>query len=111
MPYDIQLASRIRQVLLAEPGLSEKRMFGGLAFMLDATMAVCAGSSGGLMVRVDPALLESLTELPHARPFEMRGQAMSGWLHVDGEALGGDDDDLRRWVAHGVARARYLAAQ
>jgi TfoX/Sxy family transcriptional regulator of competence genes len=110
MAYDVELADRIRAVLQAEPGLTERRMFGGLAFLVQGNMAVSASSQGGLLLRVDPAETESLTSEPHVRRFEMRGRAMDGWLRVAAEMVE-DDDDLRRWVGHGIGYARSLPAK
>ena len=90
-----------------EPGLSEKRMFGGLAFLIDGKLAVGASSMGGLLLRIDPALTESLVSEPHVRPFDIRGRQMNGWLRDDAEVLK-SDDELRRWVSHGVTCARSL---
>ncbi len=108
MTYDHELADRIREEAQDERGLTEKGMFGGLAFLVNGNMAVSAGSQGGLMVRIDPAMAESLVGAPHVRRFEMRGREMDGWLRVDAEALV-SDAELRRWVRHGVAYARSLA--
>jgi TfoX N-terminal domain len=105
--YDEELAERVRAVVHAEPGLSEMRMFGGLAFLLNGNMAVSASGQGGLLLRVDPATTETLIREPHVQRFEMRGRAMDGWLHVAAEAVD-SGDDLRRWVGHGVAYARSL---
>ena len=107
MAYDEELANRVRQVIHGEPGLSEKRMFGGLAFLIDGKLAVSASSKGGLLVRNDPALTESLVSEPHVQPFEMRGRAMTGWLRVDAEVLEADVE-LRRWVGYGLNYARSL---
>ncbi len=107
MAYDAQLANRIRQVGQAEPGLTERRMFGGLAFLIYGNMAVSASSKGGLLLRIDPVQTESLVSEPHVRRFEMRGREMDGWLRVDAEAIE-VDDDLRRWVSHGLTYARSL---
>ena len=107
MAYDVELADRIREVVQAEPGLSEKRMFGGLAFLVNGNMAVSASSRGGLLLRVDPARTESLVDGEHVRRFEMRGREMDGWLDVDVEAVP-TDDALQRWVEHGLAYARSL---
>lgn len=106
MAYDEELAERIRDVIEGEP-LSEKPMFGGLAFLVHGNMAVAASSQGNLIVRIDPADAESLTQGPHARRMEMRGRAMDGWLRVDLEALE-TDADLRRWVDVGLTYARSL---
>ena len=107
MAHDVQLADRIRDLVRGEPGTSEKQMFGGLAFLVDGTMAVSVSSEGGLLVRVDPALEESDERAARARPFEMGGRRMSGWRHVDVEGLA-TDEELRWWVDRGIARARSL---
>jgi len=107
MAYDVELADRVRAVVAGEPGLTEQRMFGGLAFLLHGTMAVAAAGQGGLLLRVDPARTESLLNEPHVRRFQMRGREMDGWLQVDAAAVE-TEDDLRSWVAHGVAYARSL---
>lgn len=107
MAYDIDLADRIREVVQAEPGLTERSMFGGLAFLIHGNMAVSASGKGGLLLRVDPAQTESLIAEPHVRRFEMRGREMDGWLRVAPEAIEADDD-LRGWVSHGVTYARSL---
>ena len=107
MAYDDELANRIREVVQAEAGLTEKRMFGGLAFLIHDNMAVSASSKGGLLLRIDPAASEVLVSAPHVQRFVMRGREMDGWLLVGAEALE-TDDELRRWVSHGVAYARSL---
>ncbi len=107
MAYDEELAARLREVLAGEPGLSEKRMFGGLGFLLDGTLAVSASSKGGLLLRVDPDETESLLSEPSVQPFEMRGREMTGWLWVSAEAVR-SDAELRQWVERGVTRARSL---
>lgn len=109
MAYDDQLAARLRDVLTGEPGLTEKRMFGGLAFLVDGSLAVSASSKGGLMLRVDPRDAESLLGEPSVQPFEMRGREMAGWLWVQDDAVA-TDADLRRWVGLGLARARAVNA-
>jgi TfoX/Sxy family transcriptional regulator of competence genes len=107
MAYDLELAERVRAVVRAEPGVTERRMFGGLAFLIHGNMAVSASGQGGLLLRVDPAETESLIRAPHVRRFEMRGREMNGWLRVDAAAVEGDDD-LRGWVRRGVRYARSL---
>ena len=107
MAYDEELADRVRAQVEQESGLTEKRMFGGLAFLIDGHMAVSASSKGGLMVRIDPADTEALLREPNARPFEMRGREMDGWLRVDVDASAGDDE-LAPWISRGVAYARSL---
>jgi len=105
--YDVELADRIRAIVQAEPGLTEQRMFGGLAFLIGGNMAVSASGQGGLLLRIAPAETESLISEPHVRRFEMRGREMDGWLRVDAKAVE-SDDDLRSWVRHGVTYARSL---
>jgi TfoX N-terminal domain len=108
--YDDELANRIRRVVQDEPGLSEKRMFGGLAFLVNGHMAVSASSQGGILLRIDPAQSQYLVDHEHVRRFSMRGREMNGWLHVDVEVLE-TDDELRGWVNHGLAYARSLEAK
>jgi hypothetical protein len=105
MAYDEELAERIRELVEDEPGLAEKRMFGGLAFLINGNMAVSASGQGGLLLRVDPAQTESLIQQPHARRFQMRGREMNGWLHIDEEVA---PEEFRRWVEIGVSYARSL---
>ncbi|MCW2764190.1 MAG: hypothetical protein JWO11_149 [Nocardioides sp.] len=107
MAYDEHLAGRLREVVEGEPGLTEKKMFGGLAFLIDGHLAVSASSQGGLLLRTDPAQTEALLEEPHAEPFVMRGSEMSGWLRIDPDGLG-SEEDLERWVEVGVSYARSL---
>ena len=107
MPFDPELADRIRDVVRGEAGVTEKRMFGGLAFLVDGRLAASASSRGGMLVRVDPADTASLLQEPGVGPFEMRGQAMDGWLHVELDAVR-TDEELRAWVDRGVTYARSL---
>lgn len=107
MAYDEVLAQRIHDLLDGEEGLTSKKMFGGLGFMLDGHMAVAAASSGGLMVRADPATGEQWVDGETVRPMEMRGRAMHGWLVVDGEAVA-DDEQLQVWVDRGASYVRTL---
>ncbi|MEO6324926.1 MAG: TfoX/Sxy family protein [Thermoanaerobaculia bacterium] len=108
MAYDQELAGRLREVIQAEPGLTEKPMFGGLAFLVHGKMAVSASGQDGLLLRIDPADAASLVSHEHVRRFEMRGREMDGWLRVDAEALG-NDDELVHWVDYGLTYARSLA--
>jgi hypothetical protein len=105
--YDEELAERIRERVAGEDGMTEKRMFGGLAFLINGNMAVSASGQGGLLLRVDPAQTDELVRAPHARRFEMRGREMDGWLRIDPAAVG-TDTDLARWVGIGVGYARSL---
>ncbi len=107
MAYDEDLANRIRELIAAEPDLREQAMFGGLAFLVGGRMSVAASGQGGLMVRVDPEETDVLLAKPHARPFEMRGRPMHGWLRVDPEGLR-TKRQLEPWVKRGVAYARTL---
>jgi TfoX/Sxy family transcriptional regulator of competence genes len=107
MAYDEELADRLRELVQGERGVTEKRMFGGLAFLINGNMAVSASSQGGLLLRVDPAETDTLVEDPAARRFVMRGREMDGWLRVDAAGLS-TDRKLQQWVARGVAYARSL---
>ncbi len=107
MAYDERLAERIRALVEDEEGVSEKRMFGGLAFLVNGNMSVSASGQGGLLLRVDPERADDLLEQPHAEPFVMRGRPMDGWLRVEEGGLQ-SDESLARWVGHGVAYARSL---
>ncbi|MDQ6936530.1 MAG: TfoX/Sxy family protein [Actinomycetota bacterium] len=107
MAYDEELASRVRECVEGEEGMTEKRMFGGLAFLINGHLAVSASGQGGLLLRIDPAQTEELVREPHVQRFEMRGREMDGWLRIDAPALE-TDDDLQRWAGRGVAYARSL---
>jgi len=108
--YDEDLADRIRELIAGEPDLSEQTMFGGLAFLVAGKMSVAASGQGGLMVRVDPEQTDVLLAKPHARPFEMRGRPMQGWLRVDAEGVR-TKRQLKPWVNRGVAYARTLPSK
>jgi hypothetical protein len=107
MAYDAELADRIRETLHGEPGLTERRMFGGLAFLVDGHLAASASSRGGVLVRVDPGETATLVEEPHVGRFEMRGREMDGWLLVGVDAVD-TAERLRLWVGRGVTYARSL---
>jgi TfoX/Sxy family transcriptional regulator of competence genes len=110
MPYDEDLARRIRELIAAEPDVTERRMFGGLAFLVAGNMSVAASGQGGLMVRVEPEETDALVAKPHARTFEMRGRAMQGWLRVDAQGVR-TKRQLEPWVRRGVAYARSLPSK
>ena len=110
MAYDEKLADRIRELLEGEPGLTEKKMFGGLAFLLGGNMAVAASGQGGILVRVDPAESEKLLASSSARPMEMRGKPMRGWLRVDADDVR-TKRQLARWVKHGATFASSLPSK
>jgi hypothetical protein len=105
--YDEELAERIRSLLAAEEGLTEKKMFGGLGFMIGGNMAVAASGQGGLLVRVDPQESSSLVESTPAYNMVMRGRPMDGWLRVDAADVAAGPA-LAEWVGRGVAYARAL---
>jgi TfoX/Sxy family transcriptional regulator of competence genes len=107
MAYDEDLADRIRELLAAEPELTEQKMFGGLAFLVHGNMALAASGQGGLLVRVDPAASEKLVATTDAEPMVMRGRSMPGWLRVDAEQVR-TKRQLRKWVALGTAYAGSL---
>jgi TfoX/Sxy family transcriptional regulator of competence genes len=108
--YDEKLADRIRQLMPDSAPVTEQKMFGGLAFLVGGNMAVAASGQGGLMVRVDPAQSEALVAKSNARPMEMRGRAMAGWLRVDTEDVL-TKAQLAKWVKTGVAYASSLPAK
>ncbi len=110
MAYDEDLAGRIRELLGSEPGLTEQKMFGGLAFLIGGNMAVAASGQGGAMIRVDPDESDALVEATEAYPMEMRGREMRGWLRVDVEHLA-SDEELAAWVERGKTYARSLPAK
>jgi TfoX/Sxy family transcriptional regulator of competence genes len=107
MGYDEALASRVRNLIGAAPGVAETKMFGGLAFLVHGNMAIAASGQGGVLVRVDPAESEQIVAGSKARPAEMRGRLMAGWLRVDATDLG-SDAELSEWVDRGLAFARSL---
>jgi len=107
MAYDEDLANLIRELIAAEPGLTEQAMFGGLAFLIGGNMAIAASGQGGLLVRVDPEETDALAAKPHAGRFEMRGRQMQGWLRVDAEGAR-TKRQLEPWVRRGAAYARSL---
>jgi hypothetical protein len=107
MAYDEELANRIRELIPAESGVEEKRMFGGLAFLIGGNMSVSASGQGGLLLRCDPVETEALLRERHAHRFEMRGRRMDGWLRVDADGLR-TRRQLERWVSRAVAYGRSL---
>ena len=107
MAYDEELAARIRALLGSRVGLTEQKMFGGLAFLIGRNMAVAASGQGGLMVRVDPDESDALVATTPAETMEMRGRQMSGWLRVDTADVA-DDAVLAEWVERGANYAESL---
>jgi len=108
--YDEELAARIRALVAAEPSLTEKKMFGGLAFLVGGNMAIAASGQGGVLVRVDPEQSDELVGTTDAYLMEMRGRSMAGWLRVDPEHVR-TDGELAKWVDLGIAYARSLPAK
>jgi TfoX/Sxy family transcriptional regulator of competence genes len=110
MAYDHELADRVRDLMAAED-VEEKKMFGGLAFLIGGNMSVAASGQGGLMVRVDPSVTDELLAEPGAKEFEMGGRGpMKGWLRVSPDVLS-DEETLATWVTRGVTYARSLPAK
>ena len=101
MAYDETLAARVRDLVAAHGAAEEKRMFGGLAFMLGGRMAVCVSGQGGLLLKVGEDAVPGLLG-DHVAPMEMGGRASRSWVRVAPEALG-SDGELEDWVARGVA--------
>jgi TfoX N-terminal domain len=105
--FDEDLAVRIRDLVRTERGLTEKTMFGGLAFLIGGNMAISASGQGGVLVRVDPDKSVELAGGPHAQVAVMRGREMPGWLRVEADGVR-TKAQLQRWVDEGVAYARSL---
>jgi TfoX/Sxy family transcriptional regulator of competence genes len=105
--YDEELADRIRELVAGEKSLTEKKMFGGLAFLIGGNMAVAASGQGGILVRVDPDETEKLVSTTKAERMVMRGRTMDGWLRVDAADVK-QRRSLATWVGRGVAYARSL---
>ena len=106
--YDEDIAARIRKQLAGEPRLTEKKMFGGLAFLIRGNMAIAASNQGSAMVRVDPAQSDALVATTKATLVNMRGRDMPGWLRVSSDDLS-TDDELALWVEMGTWYARSLS--
>lgn len=110
MAYDLHLADRVRELLVDGPALTEQLMFGGLAFLAAGKIVIAASRQGGLLVRVDPARADLLLATTNARPMEMKGRVIRGWLHVDGDDLR-TERQLAQWIAVGTATARSAPAR
>jgi hypothetical protein len=110
MAYDENLADRIRELVGSDADVTEQKMFGGLAFLIGGNMAVAASGQGGVLVRVDPAQSDALVATTNARPMEMRGRQMQGWLRVDPEDVR-TTRQLAKWVQLGTTYARSLPAK
>ena len=107
MAYDEDLADRIREQLSGEKGLEEKRMFGGLAFLINGNMAVAASGQGGLLVRVAPNDTDKLVDGKHVSPMVMAGREARGWLRVATDGVK-TKRQLQSWVSRGAGYARTL---
>ncbi|NUP75731.1 MAG: TfoX/Sxy family protein [Sinomonas sp.] len=107
MAYDTELAERIRDLLTGKAEFTEKKMFGGLAFLIGGNMAVSASGHGGMLLRADPSASDELCSNPGIERAIMQGRAMDGWLRVADSAIA-SDDDLERWVQVGVLYASSL---
>jgi hypothetical protein len=110
MSYDEDLAHRVRELLAGERGLDEKRMFGGLAFLIDGNMSVCVSGQGGLMVRVPREDSEKLLDRDHVEPMIMAGRETHGWLRVSVEGVK-TKRQLQGWVKRGVDYAKSFPAK
>ena len=108
MAYDEDIANRIRELISDQSGVTEKKMFGGLAFLVSGNMAIAASGQGGIMVRVDPGQSDSIVASSKAYPAEMRGRPMAGWLRVAPEDVR-TQRQLAKWVKLGVGYAGSLA--
>ena len=107
MAYDEELADRIRSLLGGRAGSTEKKMFGGLAFLIGGNMAIAASGQGGILVRVDPEESDELVATTPAELMEMRGRRMGGWLRVDTADVA-TDGELAAWVERGAGYAASL---
>jgi TfoX/Sxy family transcriptional regulator of competence genes len=107
MAYDEDLAGRIRELVAAEKGIEEKRMFGGLAFLVNGNMSVAVSGHGGLMVRVPRDDTEKLLAREHVEPMVMAGREIRGWLRVSDDGVK-SKRQLQGWVSRGVDYAKSL---
>lgn len=107
MAYDEELAERIRKLIGKKDGMSEKKMFGGLAFLVDGNMSVAASGQGGLLVRINPDQSDKLLATTKAEIMEMRGHGMPGWLRVNSADVK-SDSELKRWVDLSISYAGKL---
>jgi TfoX/Sxy family transcriptional regulator of competence genes len=107
MAYDEDLANRLRELLADEDGVTERKMFGGLAFLMHGNLSVSASRNGGLLVRIDPADTDAALARPHVELMAMGGRTMDGWITVAPEGLK-TKRQLAAWVKRGVAFAKTL---
>jgi TfoX/Sxy family transcriptional regulator of competence genes len=107
MPYDEDLVNRVRELLADHVAITEKKMFGGLAFLLHGHMSVSASRTGGLLVRIDPANSQAALERPHVTLMTMGGRTMEGWMIVAAEGLK-TRRELSAWVERAVSYVKTL---
>jgi TfoX/Sxy family transcriptional regulator of competence genes len=107
MPYDEDLANRLRELLADQDGITEKKMFGGLAFLLDGHMSVSASGRGGLLARIDPDETEAMLKKEHVALMEMGGRTMHGWLRVAPEGVK-TKRQLDSWVKRSIGYVKTL---
>lgn len=107
MAYDEDLANRVRELIADEPGVVEKKMFGGLAFLVGGNMAIAASGQGGVLVRVDPEKSDHLIDTTKAEVAVMRDRPMTGWLRVASNDIV-TKRQLAKWVNLGLTYARSL---
>jgi TfoX/Sxy family transcriptional regulator of competence genes len=105
--YDTDLAERLREALSSEPDVTERKMFGGLAFLVRGHMTVVASSQGGLMIRADPTTTATLVETTPAVYAEMRGRTMNGWLRLTAVDVD-PDDEFARWIDRALSYTSTL---
>jgi TfoX/Sxy family transcriptional regulator of competence genes len=110
MAYDEDLANRLRELLATEDEVTEKKMFGGLAFLIRGNLSVSASRNGGLLVRVDPGDTQECLALPHATLMTMGGRTMDGWITVAPEGLR-TKRELGLWVRRSLRFVRSLPAK
>jgi len=106
MPYDELLAARMRTAIGPLPNLEEKKMFGGVGFILNGNMA-CGVHKNDMIVRVGPEKYEEALSRPHTRVFDMTGRPMAGWVVIEPAGCA-SESDLKGWVEQGLAFARSL---
>ena len=109
MAYDEGLAGRIRQALSGSPEIVEKKMFGGIGYLLNGNMA-CGVNGDALIVRVGPEAYKSALAEPYTAVFDLTGRPMTGWVVVKADGIA-SDEALQGWVERGLAFARTLPAK
>jgi TfoX/Sxy family transcriptional regulator of competence genes len=110
MAYDEDLAQRLRELLADEDAVTEKRMFGGLAFLVSGNMSVSASRTGGLLVRIDPEKTDEALARPHVTRMEMGGRTMDGWILVAPQGIA-TKRDVAAWVKRSLRYVKTLPAK